>query len=133
MSHRLRNRSGEVSYLILGYLSVIQPCLQTRRQLKHANAQTNRIHRALRFHSENNSPTMSTRRRSARRSGVGAARNNAPSTTDTPNISAPEQPSGPVRQPRITPRNSLTEDTNAAEPKETPYTTLRQLANIIPR
>ncbi|KFY36726.1 hypothetical protein V495_07639 [Pseudogymnoascus sp. VKM F-4514 (FW-929)] len=76
---------------------------------------------------------MSERRRSARKSGVGASAINAPSTTDSPNLGPPEQSPTAVRQPRITPRNSLTEDAEAAKPKETPYTALRQLANIIPR
>ncbi|KFX88679.1 hypothetical protein O988_08945 [Pseudogymnoascus sp. VKM F-3808] len=76
---------------------------------------------------------MSARRRSARKSGVGASAINAPSTTDSPNLAPPEQSPTAVRQPRITPRNSLTEDAEATKPKETPYTALRQLANIIPR
>ncbi|KAL5353522.1 hypothetical protein ACLOAV_001559 [Pseudogymnoascus australis] len=76
---------------------------------------------------------MSARRRSGRKSGVGASAIDAPSTTDSPNLAAPEQSPSAVRQPRITPRNSLTEDAEAAKPKETPYTTLRQLSNIIPR
>ncbi|KFX99858.1 hypothetical protein V490_01603 [Pseudogymnoascus sp. VKM F-3557] len=76
---------------------------------------------------------MSERRRSARKSGVGASAINAPSTTDSPNLGPPEQSPTAVRQPRITPRNSLTEDAEATKPKETPYTALRQLANIIPR
>ncbi len=73
---------------------------------------------------------MSTRRRSTRRSGVGAVENNTTSTTEIPSVSARDQAPRPVR---ITPRNSLTDNANAEEPKETPYTTLRQLANIIPR
>ncbi|KFY12412.1 hypothetical protein V492_03892, partial [Pseudogymnoascus sp. VKM F-4246] len=69
---------------------------------------------------------MSSRRKSARKSGVGASAIDAPPTTESPSVAAS------VRQPRITPRNSLTEDAEAAKPKETPYTALRQLANIIP-
>ncbi|OBT99347.1 hypothetical protein VE01_02586 [Pseudogymnoascus verrucosus] len=76
---------------------------------------------------------MSARRKSARKSGVGASAIHPPSTTDSLNLAAPEQSPSQVRQPRITPRNSLTEDAEAAKPKETPYTTLRQLSNIIPR
>ncbi|KFZ20732.1 hypothetical protein V502_03011 [Pseudogymnoascus sp. VKM F-4520 (FW-2644)] len=76
---------------------------------------------------------MSARRRSARKSGVGASAIDAPSTTGSPNLAVPEQSPALARQPRITPRNSLTEDAEAAKAKETPYTTLRQLSNIIPR
>ncbi|KFY18342.1 hypothetical protein V493_08687 [Pseudogymnoascus sp. VKM F-4281 (FW-2241)] len=76
---------------------------------------------------------MSARRRSARKSGVGASAIGVPSTTESPNLGPPEQSPSAVRQPRITPRNSLTEDAEAEKTKETPYTTLRQLANMIPR
>lgn len=72
---------------------------------------------------------MSTRRRSTRKSGVGAAANNAPLPTDTGDTAAPTKPSGPVGQPRITPRNSLVEDATASPSKETPYSALRKLAN----
>ncbi|ELR03210.1 hypothetical protein VC83_02332 [Pseudogymnoascus destructans] len=75
---------------------------------------------------------MSARRKSARKSGVGASAIHPPSTSESPILGAPQQSPAQVRQPRITPRNSLTEDGEAAKSKETPYTALRQLANIIP-
>src|ERR1700712_3894856 len=50
------------------------------------------------------------------------------SSVAVPPASAPARPRG---RPRITPRNSIVDGADAVDPKETPYNTLRQLANII--
>ena len=60
---------------------------------------------------------------STRRSSRGRPSSN-PATDTNPNNGIS------TRQPRITPRNSDVEEAIAAIPKETPYGTLRQLANI---
>ncbi len=55
------------------------------------------------------------------------------SPTFNANLGESAQSSDQSKRPRVTPRNSNANGTTIEEPNETPYDTLRQLANIIPR